>query len=92
MPPGKEQQRTSRRIGHSSNASSSSQKSIRGTQIHVPDCYIHKPVYQELLHGDQLRFTHPECFAFLLGFDKLYQQIQDFIFKASLKFDLLLLD
>jgi hypothetical protein len=39
-----------------------------------------------------LCFMHLECFAFLLGFYKLYQQIQDFILKASLKFDLPLLD
>nr|BAD45485.1 hypothetical protein [Oryza sativa Japonica Group] len=58
-----------------------------GTQIHVPNCYIHKPVYQEVLHGDQLRFMHPECFAFLLRFDKLYQQIQDFIPKKLMPAD-----
>ena len=39
-----------------------------------------------------LLFMHLECFTFLLGFHNLYQQIQDFISKASLKVDLPLLN
>ncbi len=39
-----------------------------------------------------LHFIHLEYFVFLLGFHNLYQQIQGFISKASLKFELPLLD